>query len=106
MMIVLAHPALDCGDRFHSAAQTRMVSGRQLQPQQQELSQNLKYMARGRISEFESSHPSHAVGSSRAEIVASFPCPTSAHIHTAVTAGGGLSHERHSAYFGRPKANH
>jgi hypothetical protein len=41
------------------ASQTRMVSGGQLQPQQQELSQDLKYMARGRISEFESSHPSH-----------------------------------------------
>jgi hypothetical protein len=32
-------------------------------PSQWELSQYLKYMARSRIREFESSHPSHAVGS-------------------------------------------
>ena len=30
-------------------------------PSQQKLSQHLKYMVRARISEFESSHPSHAV---------------------------------------------
>jgi hypothetical protein len=42
-----------------------MVSAGQLQLQQQELSHNLKYMACGRISEFESSHPSQGVGSLR-----------------------------------------
>jgi hypothetical protein len=35
------------------------------QPEQQELSHNLKYMTCGRISKFESSRPSHAVWSLR-----------------------------------------
>jgi hypothetical protein len=61
-------------------AQTRMVSAGQLQLQQQELSHNLKYMACGRISEFESSHPSHAVK------VSSYGCKRS------WTACGGESH--------------
>src|ERR1700737_2109727 len=33
-----------------------------LSPSQRELSQHLKYIVRDRISEFESSHPSHGVG--------------------------------------------
>ena len=44
-----------------AAAQTRMVSAGEFWPSQQELSRDLKYMARARIPEFESY--SHAVGS-------------------------------------------
>jgi hypothetical protein len=46
-----------------TAAQTRMVSAGAFWPSRGELSRHLKYMARARISEFESSHPSHAVWS-------------------------------------------
>ena len=45
-----------------AAAQTRMVSAGDFWPSQQELSRDLKYMARARIPEFESYMPSHAVG--------------------------------------------
>jgi hypothetical protein len=48
----------------NAAAQTRMVSGGWLWSGRRELSCNFKYMARGRIPEFESYHPSHAVVSS------------------------------------------
>ena len=44
-----------------AAAQTRMVSAGEFWPSQQELSRDLKYMARARIPEFESYMPSHAV---------------------------------------------
>ena len=44
-----------------AAAQTRTVSAGKFWPSQWELSQYLKYMARTRIPEFESSHPSQAV---------------------------------------------
>jgi hypothetical protein len=44
-----------------AAAQTRTVSVGKFWPSQWELSQYLKYMARTRIPEFESSHPSHGV---------------------------------------------
>src|SRR5258708_37200494 len=46
-----------------AAAQTRVVSGGEVWPIQRELSRHLKYMARARISEFESYHLSHAVRS-------------------------------------------
>jgi len=46
-----------------AAAQTRMVSAGEFWPSQQELSRDLKYMARARIPEFESYMPSHAVRS-------------------------------------------
>jgi len=46
-----------------AAAQTRMVSAGEFWPSQQELSRDLKYMARARIPEFESDMPSHAVWS-------------------------------------------
>src|SRR5258708_5664682 len=46
-----------------AAAQTRVVSGGEVWPIQRELSRHLKYMARARISEFESSQASHAVRS-------------------------------------------
>jgi hypothetical protein len=46
-----------------AAAQTRMVSAGEFWPSQQELSRDLKYMARARIPEFESYMPSHAVWS-------------------------------------------
>jgi hypothetical protein len=50
--------------RIHSAAaQTRTVSAGTFCRSQWELSQYLKYMARSRIPEFESSHPSQAVQS-------------------------------------------
>jgi len=45
-----------------AAAQTGMVSAGEFWPSQQELSRDLKYMARARIPEFESYMPSHAVG--------------------------------------------
>jgi len=45
-----------------AAAQTRMVSAGAFWPSQQQLSRDLKYMARARIPEFESDMPSHAVG--------------------------------------------
>ena len=48
-----------------AAAQTRMVSAGEFWPSQQELSRDLKYMARARIPEFESYMPSHAVGLSQ-----------------------------------------
>jgi len=48
-----------------AAAQTRMVSAGEFWPSQQELSRDLKYMARARIPEFESDMPSHAVGLSQ-----------------------------------------
>jgi hypothetical protein len=48
----------------NAAAQTRIVSGGWLWPGRRELSCYFKYMARGRIPEFESHHPSHAVVSS------------------------------------------
>src|SRR5258706_11831667 len=48
-----------------AAAQTRVVSGGEVWPIQRELSRHLKYMARARISEFESSQASHAVCSPR-----------------------------------------
>src|SRR6266550_5761723 len=44
-----------------TAAQTRMVSAGEFWPSQWELSRHLKYMARARIPEFESSHPSQPV---------------------------------------------
>jgi hypothetical protein len=47
-----------------TAAQTRIVSGGGFWPIRRELSRHFKYMARGRIPEFESYHPSHAVVSS------------------------------------------
>src|SRR6202163_4716132 len=43
---------------------TRIVSGGGFWPIRRELSRHFKYMARGRIPEFESYHPSHAVVSS------------------------------------------
>src|SRR5258705_10722908 len=46
-----------------AAAQTRVVSGGEVWPIQRELSRHLKYMARARISEFESSQASQAVSS-------------------------------------------
>ncbi len=46
-----------------TAAQTRMVSAGEFWPSQRQLSRYLKYMARARISEFESSQASHAVWS-------------------------------------------
>jgi hypothetical protein len=46
-----------------AAAQTRMVSAGEFWPSRQELSRELKYMARARIPEFESYMPSHAVRS-------------------------------------------
>src|SRR5260221_14102371 len=46
-----------------AAAQTRIISGGEVWPIQRELSRHLKYMARARISEFESSQASHAVWS-------------------------------------------
>jgi hypothetical protein len=49
-----------------TAAQTRIVSGGGFWPIRRELSRHFKYMARGRIPEFESYHPSHAVVSSAA----------------------------------------
>ena len=51
-----------------AAAQTRMVSAGEFWPSQQELSRDLKYMARARIPEFESYMPSHAVGSPAAKM--------------------------------------
>jgi len=48
----------------NAAARTRIVSGGWLWPGRRELSCYFKYMARGRIPEFESHHPSHAVVSS------------------------------------------
>jgi hypothetical protein len=52
--------------KCYAAAQTGIVSGGELWPTQRELSRHLKYIARtlahARISEFESHHPSHAVG--------------------------------------------
>jgi hypothetical protein len=45
----------------NAAARPRIVSGGWLWPGRRELSCYFKYMARGRISEFESYHPSHAV---------------------------------------------
>ena len=51
-----------------AAAQTRMVSAGEFWPSQQELSRDLKYMARARIPEFESDMPSHAVGLSQVRI--------------------------------------
>src|ERR1700682_5636604 len=48
----------------NAAAQTRIVSGGWLWPGRRELSCYFKYMARGRIPEFESHHPSHVVVSS------------------------------------------
>src|SRR5260221_1533176 len=54
-----------------AAAQTRVVSGGEVWPIQRELSRHLKYMARARISEFESSQASHAVQS---RAYASCPC--------------------------------
>ena len=44
-----------------AAAQTRMVSAGEFWPSQQELSRDLKYMARARIPEFESDMPSQTV---------------------------------------------
>jgi hypothetical protein len=59
------------GQKIHLGrfrGQPRIVSGGEYWPGQRGLSQYFKYMARARISEFESSHPSHAVsGSARAE---------------------------------------
>src|SRR5260221_14722999 len=46
-----------------AAAQTRIISGGEVWSIQRELSQYLKYMARARISEFESSQASQAVRS-------------------------------------------
>ena len=51
-----------------AAAQTRVVSGGEVWPIQRELSRHLKYMARARISEFESYHLSQAVRSPPANI--------------------------------------
>jgi hypothetical protein len=48
----------------NAAAQTRMVSGGEFWPIQRKLSRHLKYIARVRIPEFESYHPSQAVQSS------------------------------------------
>jgi hypothetical protein len=50
--------------RRKAAAHMRIVSGGLLWPGRRELSCYFKYMARGRIPEFESHHPSHAVVSS------------------------------------------
>jgi hypothetical protein len=50
----------------NAAARTRIVSGGWLWPGRRELSRYFKYMARGRIPEFESYDPSHAVVSSAA----------------------------------------
>jgi hypothetical protein len=47
----------------NAAAQTRMVSGGEFWPIQRELSRHLKYIARVRIPEFESDHPSQAAQS-------------------------------------------
>ena len=44
-----------------AAARRRIVSGGWIWPGRRELSCYFKYMARGRIPEFESYHPSHAV---------------------------------------------
>ena len=46
-----------------AAARTQTVSGGQFWPSRGELSRHIKCMARARISEFESSHASQAVGS-------------------------------------------
>jgi hypothetical protein len=46
----------------NAAAQTRIVSGGAFWPSQGELSRHLKYIARPRIPEFESHHPSQPVG--------------------------------------------
>ena len=46
-----------------AAAQTRMVSAGEFWPSQQELSRDLKYMARARIPEFESDMPSQPIAS-------------------------------------------
>jgi hypothetical protein len=51
----------------NAAAQTRIVSDGRLWPGRRELSRYFKYMARARIPEFESYHPSHAVGSLRCD---------------------------------------
>jgi hypothetical protein len=51
----------------NAAAQTRIVSGGEFWPIERELSRHLKYIARVRIPEFESYHPSHAVQSLRYE---------------------------------------
>src|SRR5712691_9325342 len=56
----------------NTAAQTGTVSAGELWPSKKGLSQHLKYMARARISEFESSHPSQAVRSLRCD----FPIDT------------------------------
>ena len=50
-----------------TAAQTRIVSAGEFRPSQRELSRHLKYMARARIPEFESSHPRQAVRSLRCD---------------------------------------
>jgi hypothetical protein len=49
----------------NAAAQTRIVSGGEFLPGQRELSRHLKYMARARLPEFESSQPSQPVQSLR-----------------------------------------
>jgi hypothetical protein len=67
---IAAFPAIQRLFFFPSqvAAQTRMVSGGEFWPIQRELSRHLKYIARARIPEFESSHPSHAVRSPSAKM--------------------------------------
>jgi hypothetical protein len=48
-------------DRLYAAAQRRILSGGAFWPSRGELSRHLKYIARARISEFESYMPSQAV---------------------------------------------
>jgi hypothetical protein len=63
-----------------AAAQTRMVSAGEFWPSQQELSRDLKYMARARIPEFESYMPSHAVVSPGMRGVMSAPFGLARHL--------------------------
>jgi len=60
---VFSRRCCDQGNRgFNAAAQTRMVSAGGFWPSKRQLSQHLKYMARARISEFESYMPSTQSG--------------------------------------------